>query len=173
MPFENEFASYEPLRRILNSEKVQALQNRFKIRKSEENNAEITGNLTSKSQLELSDWQPDMVLGIDGSYQSVKAENGFPGAEFGYVTVASVLILLEKIRKLEEQEFIDPCRFRKTEKASTIDSVYPGCNVIIDNEDSAKSSMRKTLFEEMKSHRVFSEGESLLDTYFKKSCVYH
>ena len=167
MPFENEFASYEPLRRILNNEKVQDFQKRFKVRKSEESEEQVSedGLLVKKSQLALSHWQPDWVLAIDGSYHAVKAKNGFPGAELGYLTLASVLIFLDKIRELEKQEFIDPREFRETEKASTIESVYPGCNVIIDEEDSAKSSMRKMLFEELKNHVIFSEGETLLDTY--------
>lgn len=170
MPFENEFASYEPLRRILNSEKVRALQDRFKIRKSEENNTDISAGLISKDKLEPSNWQPDMVLAIDGSRHSVKAENGFPGAEFGYITVASVLIMLEKIRELEKEDFIDPCKFRETERASTIDSVYPGCNVIVDGDDSAKTSMRKRLFEELQKEAPFyekeeTEKETLFDTY--------
>lgn len=165
MPFENEFASYEPLRRILDSEKVQNLQNRFRIRSHETEDGEIQQEIVEKQQLEPSDYQADMVLAIDGSYQVVKAENGFPGAEFGYVTVASVLILLEKIRELEDDEFIDPRKFRETEKAATIESVFPGCNVILDDETSAKASMRKALFEELQSNIVFSEGETLLDTY--------
>jgi hypothetical protein len=66
---------------------------------------------------------------------------------------------------LYKEEFIDPKQFRETEKAATIDAVFPGCNVILDEEDSAKSSMRKVLFEELKNNVVFSEGETLLDTY--------
>lgn len=36
MPFDNEFASYEPLRRILNNEKVNKLQSRMKIREEQD-----------------------------------------------------------------------------------------------------------------------------------------
>ena len=165
MPFEGEFASYEPLRRIMESDKVKAIENRFKIRQSDGQEDDFLTQLTDKSQLTPSDWQPDMILGIDGSYHAAKAENGFPGAEFGYITVASVLILLDKIRELEKQEFIAPKAFRETEKASTIDAVFPGCNVIIDEEESAKASMRKTLFEQLLGNVVFTEGETLLETY--------
>ena len=165
MPFEGEFASYEPLRRIMESDKVKAIENRFKIRQSDGQEDDFLTQLTDKCQLTPSDWQPDMILGIDGSYHAAKAENGFPGAEFGYITVASVLILLDKIRELEKQEFIAPKAFRETEKASTIDAVFPGCNVIIDEEESAKASMRKTLFEQLLGNIVFTEGETLLETY--------
>lgn len=166
MPFENEFASYKPLRRLLDSTKVQSLQSRLKIKKKDpQQEKELEKYLIQKSSLPQSKWAPDMVLAIDGSYQPVPAENGFPGAEYGYITVASVLILLNEIKKLSKNEFIDPRKFRETEKASTIDSVFPGCNVIIDAEKSAKSSMRKALFEELKNSTIFSEGETLLDTY--------
>ncbi len=166
MPFENEFASYEPLRRVLENPKVQALQKRLKVKKvTEEDQKILEGILVSKTTLTKSDWMPDMVLAIDGSYHATKIENGFPGAEIGYVTVASVIIMLEKINELMKNEFVDPQEFRKTEKASTIDSVYPGCNIVIDDEDSAKSSFRKCLFNSLKEVSVFSEGETLLDTY--------
>lgn len=165
MPFEGEFASYEPFRRLRESEKIQALEQRFRIRQPEEQAENIKSNLIKKSDLSETSMQPDLVLAIDGSFLTAKAENGFPGAEFGYVTVASILMDLKKINELEKTEFIAPKKFRETEKASTIESVFPGYNVILDNEKSAKSSLRRTLFEELKSNRIFSECETLLDTY--------
>src|SRR5258706_6634736 len=167
MPFKDEFASYTPLRRILDSKKVQALQARYKIKiiNEKEEKEEFKKYLVRKADLPKSKWSPEMILAIDGSRQEAPVDNGFPGAEIGYVTVASVLILIDKIKKLEKNDFIDPKKFRETEKASTIDSVFPGSNVIIDNEKSAKGSMRKALFEELKNSIIFSEGETLLDTY--------
>lgn len=165
MPFEGEFASYKPLRRIMESDTVKSIENRFKIRKTDEITEDIESNLIYKDDLVGSLWQPDMVIGIDGSLHRVKAENGFPSAEYGYVTVASVLILLEKIRELEKEEFINPKEFRETEEASSFDAIFPGCNVIVDAERDAKSSMRKVLFEQLLNHIAFSEGETLLDTY--------
>ena len=165
MGFEGEFASYEPLRRLIDSEKVKALQSRLKIRERTEEADEFEGDIVKKEDVPESTLRPDLVLAIDGSNLPAKAENGFPGAEFGYITVASVLIDLKKIDELEKNDFIDPREFRKTEKASTIESVFPGCNVIIDSEKSAKASMRKALFEELKSNQVFSDCETLLETY--------
>jgi hypothetical protein len=165
MSFEGEFASYEPLRRLLDSEKVKALQNRFRIRRKTEESEDFDKDIIDKKELVESEYQPDLVLAIDGSMLAAKAENGFPGAEFGYITVSSVLIDLNKVQSLEENQFIDPQEFRETEKASTIDSVFPGCNVILDNEKSANSSLRRALFEELKSNNIFSNGETLLETY--------
>ena len=165
MGFEGEFASYEPLRRLRESTKVQALEQRFRIRQSEEEIESTESCLTKKSDLIESSQQPDLMLAIDGSFQTAKSENGFPGAEFGYITVASVLLNLKKIGEIEKEDFIEPKKFRETENASTIESVFPGCNVILDNEKSAKASLRRALFEEFKSNRIFSECETLLDTY--------
>ncbi|MBM2814208.1 MAG: hypothetical protein HW421_970 [Ignavibacteria bacterium] len=165
MGFEGEFACYEPLRRLLESEKVKALHNRLKIRHQEEENDEFEFSITKKEDLTLSIQLPDLVLAIDGSYLVAKAENGFPGAEFGYVTIASVLIDLKLVKELEHDEFISPKKFRETEKASTIESVFPGFNVILDSERNAKASLRRTLFEELKSNVIFTDGETLLDTF--------
>lgn len=165
MSFEGEFASYEPLRRLLDSEKVKALQNRLKIRQQEEESEDFEGLIIHKSDLTESILQPDLVLAIDGSNLAAKAENGFPGAEFGYITIASVLIDLKLIGELEKKEFVEPKKFRETEKASTIESVFPGCNVILDKEKNAKASLRRALYEELKSNIIFSDGETLLDTY--------
>jgi len=165
MSFEGEFASYEPLRRLLDSEKVKALQNRLKIRQKEEETGDFEGSIIQKSELTESNLQPDLVLAIDGSNLAAKAENGFPGAEFGYITLASVLIDLKLIGELEKKEFVEPKKFRETEKASTIESVFPGCNVILDTERSAKTSLRRALFEELRSNTIFSDSETLLSTF--------
>lgn len=165
MSFEGEFASYEPLRRLLDSEKVKALQNRLKIRKQEEETEDFEGSIVKKSDLTENTLQPDLILAIDGSNLAAKAENGFPGAEFGYITIASVLIDLKLIGELEKKEFVEPKKFRETEKASTIESVFPGCNVILDTEKNAKASLRRALFEELRNNTIFTDGETLLDTY--------
>lgn len=165
MSFEGEFASYEPLRRVLDSAKIKALQNRMRIHKSEETLDTLGEIFVHEKDLPKSKVQPDLILAIDGSCHTAKAVNGFPGAEFGYVTIASVLIDLKLVTQLQKDDFIDPKKFRETEKASTIESVFPGCNIILDSEKCAKSSLRRALFEELKCNVIFSEGESLLDTY--------
>lgn len=167
MPFENEFASYEPLRRIVNSPRVQELERRLRIRRPVGGSASDLpqGTLVRRADLPNSTWLPKMILAIDGSRQAQKAENGFPGAEYGYVTVASVLLLMDKIMALAHEKFIDPKLFRETEKAAAIDGVFPGANVMVDGEKSAKASFRRMLFEQLQSVRVFESGETLLDTY--------
>ncbi len=107
-----ERATYKPLQRILDSDKVRKLESRLKIRRRGDGDTEDF-EITEKQHLEESIWQPDIVAAIDGSKHEVPVENGFPSAEYGYITVASVLIFLNKIRELEKQEFINPVDFRK------------------------------------------------------------
>ncbi|RYE37165.1 MAG: nuclease, partial [Sphingobacteriales bacterium] len=118
MSFEGEFASYEPLRRLLDSDKVKALQSRFVIRKKSEEDENFELNILSKESLQPSQYQPDLIVAVDGSNLIAKAENGFPGAEFGYITIASVLIDLVKVKECASEEFISPKKLRETEKAS-------------------------------------------------------
>lgn len=168
MSFQNEFANYEPLRRIVDSKKLQHLQKRLCVcnkSSATKTDATIKSLLVKKSDLEKSNWQPDMVLAIDGSFHDHKIENGFPGAECGYITIASVLIMLDKVREFGKQTFIDPKKFRETEKAATIESIFPGCNVVVDNDKDTKTSFRKIIFEELKNSKAFDSGETLLDTY--------
>jgi hypothetical protein len=69
------------------------------------------------------------------------------------------------VRALEDEKFIDPKKFRETEQPTSIDSLFVGCNVVLQGEESAKSSMRKILYTELEKCRVFVNTETLLDTY--------
>jgi hypothetical protein len=165
MGFEGEFASYEPLRRILESKKIKSLEQRIHINPAVQTVDTIYHSLVNKNDLPQSDLLPDLILSIDGGHHEVHPEKGFPGAEYGYVTIAAVLLDLEKIKTLENDDFIDPKEFRKTEKPASQESVFPGCNMVVDDDKDAKSSFRKILFEELKNNRPFPDCESLLETY--------
>ncbi len=164
MPFENERASYAPLRRILQSEKVRNLQERFRLAETTEG-AEETPLAEISSLSGDGERQPDLVLAVDGSYHATPVKTDYPGAEIGYITVAAVLILLDKLREVAAADIINPVEHRKTQKRSSIDTALPGRGVIIDEERSPEASMRKTLFEEMAGYRVFSDSETILETY--------
>lgn len=165
MPFENEFASYKPLNRIVNNEKIEAIQSCMRTLHIEKKHLGELNNSYSLQDLGKSDWEADLIIATDGSYQNVPVENGFPGAEIGYVTTASVLILMDQLKKLDGQEFIDPKTFRETEKASTFDAVFPGCNIITDEDESPRCFLRRMVYEEFSKTQGFSEFETLLDTY--------
>ena len=97
MPFENERAGYAPLRRILQSEKVRRLQTRFRLVDPTEVPADAVQPMTKQLRDE-GVRRPDLILAIDGGYAPAEVNTGYPGAEIGYITVAAVLILLDKLR---------------------------------------------------------------------------
>jgi hypothetical protein len=166
MAFEGEFANYEPLRRILDSKKIQELQSRMRVQSTEVFSGAIKESLLYKKDLpKTNNIQPDLILAIDGSHLEGHPEKGFPGAEYGYITIAAVLVDLKLISQLEKDDVIDPKLFRKTESPVTQESVFPGCNIVIDNEKDAKASLRKAIFEDFKSNRSFKDGETILETY--------
>jgi hypothetical protein len=162
MPYEGEIASYKPLRRIVESERVQAL-----LKKSKKMTPlQGPGALVPSSPPALNAGLPDYAFAIDGSYAEVDTRNGYPGAKVGYVTVASVLLDLKRIDELDENRPVDPREFRRTEEASTLDAAMPGCNVVTRTHTSAIESFREALYENFLDAVIDSEhGRSLLDTY--------
>ncbi|MBI1763682.1 MAG: DNA double-strand break repair nuclease NurA [Acidobacteria bacterium] len=163
MPYEGEFAQYRSLRRLAESEKVKQLLGAYKIRLATGATASL--DKLQAAELPLSKWQPDWVLAVDGSHHEVQVKNGFPGAEASYLTIASVLLDVEKIRQLDQNRPVDPKVFRTTEQAESIDWAFPGSNVIAAGEQSAKDSLRKALFEVLGAKRMSEDSESLLETY--------
>jgi hypothetical protein len=162
MPYEGEFAQYSPLRRVVNDQQVNSLLERSKVKPPT-----TTHNLPqiTFADIEPSKFRPTHVIAIDGSNISVPIQEGFPSAEIGYVTVASVILDIHLLDQLDKNRPIDPIAYRKTEDAESIDSVFPGCNIVLDQEHSAKASFRKVIFELLKEKRLFDDGETLLDTY--------
>ena len=165
MPFQGERASYAPLRRIAESEKIRSLQKRFRIADTSEAIAEALKVIAQSPSTNSDKHEPKYIIAVDGGRQSVDVETGYPGAEVGYITIAAVLILLDKLREVAAQDIINPIEYRKTQKQSSIDTALPGRGVLIDNEKDPESSMRRTLFEEMSKYRVFPDSETLLETY--------
>ena len=156
--------SYEPLRRLLSDTKIEELRSKLKVRNDVE---KINWNekTTTLSDLEESDWEPQLIIAIDGDYSKHQIQNGFPGAEMGYITVSTVLILMDKLKELENSRFVDPKKYRDTEKPTSIDCLMVGCNTVLNDEKSAKSTMRRILYEKLKETRTFDESETLLETY--------
>lgn len=164
MPYEGEFAHYQPLRRIVESERVKELLRGYRVRSRTDNEDDSEQGIVIMSA-QISSWIPKWVLAIDGSHAEVKVENGFPGAEASYITVASVVVNLSKVIELDQARPSDPKEYRKTENTDAIDCALPGSNVINAEESSAHDSFRKALFDLFGSVQIAETGESLLDTY--------
>jgi hypothetical protein len=162
MPYEGEFAGYKPLARIANSDRVKDIVRRCKKRMPDEGAVSVTPLV---ADIEPSGWLPDLVLAIDGSYHQLSVENGYPGAELAYLTVASVILDVKKQRELDRNRPVDPLASRRTEEAGSIDCALPGCNVVLDDEPTPTASFRRAFFESIRDRRPLSDGETLLETY--------
>lgn len=163
MPYEGEFATYKPLRRLVESERVKNLLGSYEIRDKADQRESL--QILNPLQIPISNWIPKQIIAIDGSHAEVEIKNGFPGAEASYVTVASVILDLGKMIELDQHRPVDPKKFRTVERAASIDCALPGCNVVYQGEKSAKDSLRRAIFEVFSSVKMLSDGESLLDTY--------
>ena len=105
-------------------------------------------------------------MAIDGSNQEVAVKTGYPGAQVGYLTVASVLLDLGAIERLDASRPADPIAFRKTEEAATIDAALPGSNVVTRTHNSAKVAFREELYEVFHNEIVDAQDRTpLLETY--------
>ena len=165
MPFQGETAGYSPLRRIIENPHIQELIKGWHIQKREPLNESDNISSLCISQDVLSSNVPDLVVAIDGSRLENNIENGFPCATVGYVTVASVLLDMSKMREVESSDFIDPVAVRQTESVSSIEAVFPGANIVAEGEESAKATYRRALFNKLNECKIFDSCETLLQTY--------
>lgn len=162
MPYEGEFAPYRALQRITETERVQQLLRRAQVYTPGADGPAITPSTPPAAEESL----PEFIVAIDGSSQEVAVKTGYPGAQVGYLTVASVLLDLEAIDRLDEARPADPIAFRQTENAATIDAALPGSNVVTRTHKSAKVAFREELYEVFHNEVVDVEDRvPLLDTY--------
>jgi hypothetical protein len=162
MPYEGEFAGYKPLQRIAKSERVLQLLRRARVFRP----ASAAAAPDPKAVPAASGPLPEFVVAIDGSNAEVDVRNGYPGAKVGYCTVASVLVKIREMDRLDEGRPVDPREFRKTEEAATVDAALPGCNVITRNHTSARDSFREAVFDVLHDAIVDEDDRTRLqETY--------
>lgn len=162
MPYEGEYASYLPLHRIAESDRVRQLLSRARTIQS-------TSGPDSPVPIPAPCFAgplPEFVVAVDGSSAEVPVRNGYPGARVGYCTVASVLLNLCQVDALDEARPVDPKAFRQTEQSATIDAALPGANVVVRNHTSARESFREALYETFYDVIVDEDDRvRLLETY--------
>ena len=164
MPYEGEFAEYQSLRRIVETPRVQNLLRRCRVQpaSAQANGSGPMARVAPAAQ----EGMPHFVVAIDGSSKEEAVRNGYPGARVGYLTVASVLVNLTELDRLDEHRPIDPIAFRKTEDCATLDAALPGCNVVTRNHGAAKHAFREELFETFNDLILDEEDRTPLgDTY--------
>ena len=163
MPYEGEFAKHRSLQRIAESSRVQEVLRRSRTVPAEHSQATRPTPLGVPSY----DGQlPTVAIAIDGSWLEVPVRNGYPGARVGYCTIATVLIKLAEVERLDRDRPIDPVAFRRTEETASMDEALPGANVVVGASASARESFRAALYEALlKNVPDADDGRSLLDTY--------
>lgn len=162
MSYEGEFAGYRSLNRIAQTEQVRRLLTKARVISADAASTVPTPT-AAPAQCGVA---PSFVVAIDGSYHEVPVKNGYPGAHVGYVTVASVLLNLLELSRLDEQRPVDPVEFRKTEKAATVDAALPGSNVVTREHRSARNAFREAAFEVFHDAVVDEDDPTtLLDTF--------
>jgi hypothetical protein len=162
MPYEGEYAQYQPLKRIVESDRVQQLLRRSRVLDP----STLTQRATPRPPPEPNSPLPSLIVAIDGSNAEVDVRNGYPGAKVGYCSVASVVLNLAEIERLDAARPINPTDFRKTEEPSSDASALPGCNVITRDHLSAKDSFRESVFELFHDAIVDAEDNTrLLETF--------
>lgn len=161
MPYEGEYAHYQPLKRIVESERVQQL-----LRRSRVIDPSILAQQATPKAPPAAGSLPSLVLAIDGSHAEVDVRNGYPGAKVGYCSVASIVLDLAEVERLDVERPVNPIDFRRTEDPSSDASALPGCNVITRDHVSAKDSFREAVFDLLHDAIVDEEDNTrLLATY--------
>ena len=110
-------------------------------------------------------WQPGQVFAIDGSQRTIPIERSYPGASVGFISVATVMIDMEKLRKESEADSINPVSFAEVEKPFANTGSLPISNVVRKGQPDARSSFRFELNKLLKETYPIEGGESLLETY--------
>jgi hypothetical protein len=160
MPYEGEFAKYDSIRRIAQKDEVKSLLSRaHKIEQTDESTKR-----PPNAVLERSAWLPSLIVAIDGSHQEVAVENGFPGAEVSYLTVAAVLLDVHRMRALDALRPVDPEAFNSLQSSDAADAVLPGVNVVVEGTRDAQESLRSELYALLGRHSSFGV-ETLRETY--------
>jgi NurA domain len=155
MPYQGEYAHYQPLKRIVESERVQQLLRRSRILERSVLVQEVVPQPAPAPSTPL----PSLIVAVDGSYAEVAVRNGYPGAKVGYLSVASVLMNLAEVERLDTSRPVNPIDFRKTEEPSSEAMALPGCNVITRDHVSACDSFREAIFEWI--HEAIVDEEDL------------
>lgn len=162
MPYEGEYAHYQPLKLIIESQRVQQLLRRSRVLDP----STLPQQAVPRTPPDADTMHPSLVLAIDGSHAEVEVRNGYPGARVGYCSVASVVLNLAEVERLDAARPVNPVDFRRTEDPSSDASALPGCNVITRNHISALDSFREAIFDLFHDAIVDEEDNTrLLATY--------
>ena len=159
MPFSNEFASHKIIQRFAENPEIRAQLETY-IKPDFPDGLRATGQPVVRQN-----WRPKYVVAIDGSHHEVAYERGFPGAEVGFISLATVLINVELLMSEADKPTIDPIIFNRVESAYTLTAVLPSANMVREGCPDARTSFRAEWAERLRSTRPADDAETLLDTF--------
>lgn len=171
MPYQNEFAQYNSIKRLSENSRIKDILKKYKLASpenfdgSEDNLYTSVSNIAGDMKDNTAASLPDFVLSIDGSFVEVPISNSSVPAKIAYTTITDVLLQLKKLRELDTIRPADPREIRKTQTSGAADTVFAGCNIIFEGEIDPQSSFRRGVVDLCRERRAFEDGESLLDTY--------
>jgi hypothetical protein len=116
-------------------------------------------------QIPRREWQPRYVVAIDGSHHEQQYDKGFPGAELGFVSVATILIDVNCLLAEAEKASIDPVQFNRVQTAYPFTTVLASTNMVRAGEPDARATFRRDWSDTLEGTKPAEDAESLLDTY--------
>jgi hypothetical protein len=160
MPFDGEFAKHKILIDFENNPLITEMLADCEIRQSD------VGTLPSSLfEIPRDNWDAGQVFAIDGSNLPVKVQNGYPGASAGFLSVATVMIDMDKLAREVNASSIDPVTFAEIEKAYATTGALPSSNVVHKDFPDSRSSFRYAFYKLLEKTFPIQDGESLLETY--------
>lgn len=160
MPYDGEFAKHSVLRDFENNPLITEMLEESDIRETEQ--IDLPALLL---EIPRNQWMASQVFAIDGSHRPVKVANGYPGASAGFLSVATVMIDMEKLVREINAPSINPVTFADVEKAYATTGALPSSNVVRKGLPDARSSFRFAFNRLLEKTRPIAGSESLLETY--------
>lgn len=159
MPYTGEFAQHKILSRFTENPEVKKLLETCKEPVYPE------GEELPVQKVDRRKWSPKYVVAIDGSHREIAYDKGFPGAELGFISVANVLINVEKLVTESSRPTIDPVEFNKVQSAYTLTTAMPSTNMVRDGFKDSRSSFRESWSSLLKNTKPAEKAETLHETF--------
>ena len=164
MPYDHEYAKHQTITDfVLDPSVLESLKdlNRLDTHKRKYNPLcqRINANVSPSKLV------PKHVVAIDGSNLEVTLDKERNLESMCPMPVATVTMDMEKFLTLPKGVAL---RLQDIESCVGIELkqfTFAGRNIVLNGEDCAESSFRKSLYEQLKGYRVFSFSETLLNTY--------
>jgi hypothetical protein len=163
MSYEHEFAGYHALQRLAASATVQNTLSRLKRRSVEDDVAALI--LLPLAVLPSDDTGPSQMVAFDGSI----LEQALPGYTdqdiVGYLSIAAVVVNWKQLQLLNTHRPINPHVLMQIQHTDAFTSVLPGPLVVMDDDEHAIDSFRRSVYTMFADTALPCAQETLLNTY--------